>query len=409
MFPVLSPESAALTNSWRDLDDLIRSWWDCDVHRATEEDVRNDPDQTLLFLPHPYTTPGGSEKAFPEVYGWDTYYINCALFAHDRMDLALNNILNQLFQSDHYGMTLNGNRTWYQTRSHPPLWAEGIRRAYEHGEGIGLVRKAYPILVNEYTGYWNAPHHQTPTGLATNRDIGETDSPTLHAESETGLDFFAGFGGEVRHCNPLITNCILVNFTRNLAWMARELGLAAEAIGWDAESDRRADLIRELCWDPQEEFFFEYNFVDRRRIPVRSLNAYWTLWARIATEGQAAALVRHLERFTQPGGLPMTDRHYPSPHSEFEWLQWGYPAGWSPFQIMVTEALDHYVYVNESKRVAKTFLQMQLDLYRSTGKLWEKYNVVNRSLDFPHERYEVPPLHGWSSASVVLLGRRLGL
>ena len=114
--------------AWLALDTAIVSWWDGDVHTANEEDVRLDTEQTLLYLPHPYTTPGGSQKAFPEIYGWDTYYINCALLEHSRFDLVHNNIRNQLFQIDRYGMTLNGNRSWYLTRSQPPLWTEGCRR-----------------------------------------------------------------------------------------------------------------------------------------------------------------------------------------------------------------------------------------------------------------------------------------
>jgi len=210
---------------WKALDDAIRGWWDGDTHTALEEDVRADPDRSLLYLPHPYTTPGGSEKAFPEIYGWDTFYINCALLEHGRSDLVKNNLRNQLFQIDRYGMTLNGNRTWYATRSQPPLWTEGCRRYVEATGDRDLLFAAYALFKKEYNGYWTADHHRTRTGLATNRDIGKTDAPRLHAESESGLDFFPGFGGEVRDCNPLITNCILVNFTRNLAWMAEELGL----------------------------------------------------------------------------------------------------------------------------------------------------------------------------------------
>ena len=151
--------------------------------------------------------------------------------------------------------------------------------------------------------------------------------------------------------------------------------------------------------------FFEYNYILKKHITVWSLNAFWTMWAGIATSEQAAALVRHLPKFLFAHGLAMTDCDYPSPHPEFDWLQWGYPAGWPPFHVMVAEALLKYGYVEEARSVASRFLGLQLAVYQRTGKLWEKYNVVHGTLHFPQERYEVPPLHGWSSASVVLLGR----
>ena len=242
--------------SWSDLDRAVRSWWDGDIRTALEDDIRSDPEKTLLYLPHPYMTPGGSEKAFPEIYGWDTYYINCALLEHGRHDLVRNNIRNQLFQIDRYGMTLNGNRSWYRTRSQPPLWTEGFRRYFQKTGDRDLLLSAYPLFKKEYNEYWTASHHMTSSGLTTNRDIGVTDSPRLHAESETGLDFFPGFGGEVRDCNPLITNCILVNFTRNLSWMAEQLGHPEAAGGWKVEAERRSDLIRRYLWDDGASFFF---------------------------------------------------------------------------------------------------------------------------------------------------------
>ena len=405
-----TPSSTTRENpghSWASLDSAIRSWWDGDVHTALEDDIRRDADKSLLYLPHPYTTPGGSEKAFPEIYGWDTFYINCALLEHGRFELVKNNIRNQLFQIDRYGMTLNGNRSWYSTRSQPPLWTEGCRRYVEKTNDTDILFSAYPLYKKEYLGYWTADHHQTASGLTTNRDIGLTDSPRLHAESETGLDFFSGYGGEVRDCNPLITNCILVNFTSNLAWMAQKLSDKQAAHEWRIETERRSALIRDLLWHENEEFFFDYNFIQNKRIPVWSLNAFWALWAGIATKEQAACVVSHLPAFLFEHGLCMTDRAYPSPHPEFEWLQWNYPSGWPPFQVMVTEALLKYGYRKEADLVASRFLRTQIALYRQTGKLWEKYNVVDGNLEFPSERYKVPPLHGWSSASVVLLGRLL--
>ncbi len=407
--PYAPPGPAVDPAAWRALDAEIQTWWDGDRHTAGEEDVRRDSEGTLLFLPHPYITPGGVEKAFPEIYGWDTYYVNCALLAHGRADLAYDNIRNQLFQIDRFGMTLNGNRTWYRTRSQPPLWAEGVRRYVDATDDDDLLLQAYPLLKREYTDYWCAAHHATPLGLATNRDIGDTDSPRLHAESETGLDFFAGFGGDVRRCVPLITNCILVNFARNLARMAVHLGRAAEAAEWETQAETRSALIRRHNWSEVTSCFFEYDFVAGRHVPVWSLNAYWPLWAGVATVGQAAAMVGHLDRFRHPHGLAFTDITYPSPHPEFTWLQWGRPAGWPPAQIMVAEALKRYGYNKEASATAIAFLTLQLRLFAETGKLWEKYNVVEGSLRFAKERYGVPPLHGWSSASVALLGRFLGL
>ena len=48
---------------WRDLDAQIRTWWDGDLHRATEAEIAADPKGTLLYLPHPYSSAAGAEAA----------------------------------------------------------------------------------------------------------------------------------------------------------------------------------------------------------------------------------------------------------------------------------------------------------------------------------------------------------
>ncbi|NIA30508.1 MAG: hypothetical protein GWP06_11430 [Actinobacteria bacterium] len=425
---------------WQKLDAQIRSWWDDDIRKAGEEQVC-DPNlnkiwyadeehrrveeqegeqnaKTLLFLPFPYLSGGGSESAFPEMYCWDIYFINLALAAHGRFDLIKNHILNQLFSIERFGMVLNGNRTYYLTRSQTPLHPASIELYFKHHRDRDLLARAYPLLKKEYNEYWQADHHQTPTGLATNRDIAglKTTVPDAHvagrlrpelaAEAEV-LDFTSIFAGDVRKCVPLQTNCALVRYAKILAWMAAEIGWEDEAGQWQNEAERRANKIRELCWSEEEGFFFEYQFEKQEKLPYWSLAAYWTMWAGVASEEQAAGLVENLHRFEYPFGLTQTAKVYNSPHKEFAALQWDYPSGWPPMQIMVADSLAAYGYYQEANRIANAFLQLQIRAYNETGNLWEKYNVVDGNTSLPRERYDPVPLHGWSSASAVLLGRRI--
>ncbi|GCE13496.1 trehalase family glycosidase [Tengunoibacter tsumagoiensis] len=394
---------------WQALDEQIRSWWQNDLHTALEADLRHDDSQTLLFLPCPYSSAGGSEAMFPEMYAWDTYFINLALLAHKREDIVRFHILNYLFEIQRYGFMPNGNRTFYTTRSQTPVFSDSIWRYYQATGDRDLLHQAYPLLKQEYTHYWNAPHHQTPIGLATNQDLGDTSSrPELMSLAETGLDFCSLFGPDIRDCVPLITNCALVRYAQTLAHLADVLGEKAEQEHWLKEAETRAQLVRDYCWNPEKGFFLEYNYREQKQLPFLSLCAYWTLWAGIATPEQAAYLVAQLTAFEHAYGLTVTDVLYPSPFPEFEWVQWGYPAGWSPLHIILIEGLQAYGYQAEAQRIAEKYLNLQVSLYEQTGNLYEKYNVVQGNTQLPHERQDdVPPLHGWSSASVVLLGRML--
>ncbi len=416
-----------LKSSWEILDKEIRGWWDADLRQAQEAEIRdkalnaiwysddehrareqkNDPEYTLLFLPFPYVSGGGSEAAFPEMYCWDSFFVNLGLIAHERFDLVRQHILNHLFMIQRYGFVLTGNRTYYLSRSQTPLLAESVRRYHQHHPDRDLLCQAYPLLKYEYHHYWLAAHHQTPTGLVTNRDLGdERLRPELAAEAEV-TDFTACFDGDVRRCNPLQTNCALVQYAHNLAWMAEELGWREEADAWRSEARQRSARILELCWDESQGFFFEYQFEQQKRLPYWSLGGYWAMWAGVATPQQAQRLVKNLQRFEHDYGLAQTAEAYPSPHPEFEWLQWNYPTGWPPMQLMVIEGLERYGYAEDAARVARKFLTMMIELHQSTGKLWEKYNVVEGNTTLPRERYVSQPLHGWSCAAVVLLGRRV--
>ena len=394
---------------WRKLDDQIRLWWDGDIHTAQEEDIRRDEARTLTFLPHPYSSAGGSEAIFPEMYAWDTYFINLALLEHGRRELVYQHILNYLFMIERYGFMPNGNRTFYITRSQTPVFPDSIWQYYLETQDRDILHRSYPVLKKEYLHYWLADHHQTPTGLATNYDLGDPGIPkNLAAEAETGLDFSNIFEADVNQCTPLITNSVLVQYAKTLAAIANELGESAEAVQWLEQAEQRGRIMRELCWNEREGFFFEYNYKQQKQLPYWSLSAYWTLWAGVATDEQAQKLVEHLERFEQTYGYSVTDQAYPSPHSQFSWVQWSYPAGWAPLHIMLTVGLDKYGYKKEAERVAQRFLSLLITVFEQTGNLYEKYNVVDGNAHLPFERmHETPTLHGWTSAAGVLLGRRL--
>ncbi len=393
-------------NEWHQLDELVRQWWEKDRTTATAADVAADESGTLLPLPRPYSTAGGSESAFPEMYGWDTHFINLGMLAHGRTDLVADHIENQLQMIEDYGMVLNGNRTYYLTRSHPPLLADSVWRYLSVVDDPAMLERSIKMLTREYEDYWCAPHHSTSTPLATNRDLGDPRlRPELSSEAETGLDFTPIFGGDVRRCVPLMTNACLVRTADVLADLHEQRGAVEQSSMWRRRAQNRASTIRELCWNQDTEFFYEYDTIDQKQLIYRSLNAYWMMWAGVATAEQAEALVRQLVDFRTPNGLCFTDRAYPSPHPEFSNLQWQYPAGWPPMQIIVVQGLQRYGYEELAREVARDFVDLQVRIHQETGSLWERYDVVAGSANHPGERYTSVRMHGWSSASVAALGR----
>ncbi|MBI4165373.1 MAG: hypothetical protein HY508_06525, partial [Acidobacteria bacterium] len=324
------------------------------------------------------------------------------------------------------------------TRSQTPFFVlPTFWRYYSATKDLDFLYRAYPLLKREYQQYWNAPHHQTPVGLATNRDLGDPRlSPELASEAEV-LDWMPVFGGDVRRCVPVGTNAGLVSYARVLSRIAKEIGRDDEARTFAKEADTRTALINKYCWNEEAGLFLEYDYVAQKQLPYVSEFAYWTLWTGVANRKQAARLADNLHLLEKSHGLACTDKDYPDPHTDAAYelknsapyrrlqdlppqkdappeyiggrnpLMWMYPAGWATTQIIVTAGLDAYGYSEAAKRISAKYLNLMLDQHQKTGQLWEKYNVVDGSLILPNARYGNLPYHSFTAAAVVLLGRRV--
>src|ERR1700754_3417863 len=99
------------------------------ITRLGELSVRDLPQEGLLYLPNRYVVPGGR---FNEMYGWDSYFILLGLLDDSRDDLARGMVENFFFEIENYAAVLNANRTYFLTRSQPPLLSSMIRELYDH-------------------------------------------------------------------------------------------------------------------------------------------------------------------------------------------------------------------------------------------------------------------------------------
>ena len=80
---------------------------------------------------------------------------------------------------------------------------------------------------------------------------------------------------------------------------------------------------------------------------------------------------QNLGIFEQPGGL-VTSRNDSK-------VQWDYPWGWAPNQLIGMEGLRRYGFADDANRVALKFMGTVLENFRREGNIREKYNVVTRS------------------------------
>ena len=81
-----------------------------------------------------FAVPGGR---FVEFYYWDSYFYISALLRLNKLKLAIVLTENMIYALQQNGFVPNGNRTYYKTRSQPPLLHLVLKEVYEKLESLG--------------------------------------------------------------------------------------------------------------------------------------------------------------------------------------------------------------------------------------------------------------------------------
>lgn len=129
----------------------------------------------ILYLPRPYVVPGGR---FNEMYGWDSYFILLGLLDDGAVGQARDLVDDFLYEVAHYGGVLNANRTYFLSRSQPPLLGEMVMALYRATGDRTLLVAARPALEATYR-HWTVPPHLAVDGLSRYYDHGEGPAPEV--------------------------------------------------------------------------------------------------------------------------------------------------------------------------------------------------------------------------------------
>jgi alpha,alpha-trehalase len=167
-----------------------------------------------------------------------------------------------------------------------------------------------------------------------------------------------------------------------------------------AEARRRA--INRYCWSPEARWFMDYDLSEKRQSPSLTLAGMFPFFFKVADKGQFAPARRVLEeRFLKPGGVVTTVTHT----SE----QWDSPNGWAPLQWITIRGLEQYGDRELASRIAKRWIALNKRVYESTGKLMEKYDVVEANKTGGGGEYPAQDGFGWTNGVLIALIQKYGL
>jgi Neutral trehalase len=413
----------------------------------------DNDDHGLLYLPGEYVVPGGR---FNEMYGWDSYFINLGLLREGRIDLAKSMVDQQLYEIEHYGMVLNANRSYYLTRSHPPVLGMMLFDVFSYTKDLEWLGGALPLAEQYHTYYMVPPHRDQASGLSRYFDVGRGTAPeVLYGERdengrghydrlreffrdnypaiddveifydrtrdalteyalkgdrsmrESGFDpsgRFGPFNLDAPRYAPVCLNTLLYVFERNLAEMNRLIGDMGAANYWENEASLRVELINRFLWDEKTGLYLDYHLENFERARYPFLTTFWPLWARIASKEQAARVMENLCYFEVDGGLQTS---YCATGN-----QWDAPFIWAPLQLFAIEGMRHYGYCAEADRIQRKFMTLVLDDFTATGGLFEKYKScgsrsVADDLRFGYTTNE--PGFGWTNGVMLELFHQDGI
>ena len=403
----------------------IDSLWE----RLTRDTPTTAPYSSLLPLPRPYVVPGGP---FRELYYWDSYFTMLGLAESGRPDLLEDMVENFAHLIDYYGHAPNGARSYYLTRSQPPFffamvgllsptdpaaafarylpqlkteyafWMEGAKDLAAGGVHRRVVALDDGSILNRYWDDSDAPRDKSyredvAQAQATPREPRQTYRE-IRAAAESGWDFSSRWFADSRTLAAIDTTEIIpIDLNSLLFGLESAIRAGCErADDHDCAEDyahrataRRVAIDRYL-WEPSRGMFLDYRWTLKQRVDGVSAAILYPLFTQVASEAQAASVVQIVEReLLKTGGIVAT--------TVDTGQQWDAPNGWAPLQWIGVLGLIHYGRNALAEQVACRWMVNVSRIYRQSGKLLEKYDVITTDRPGGGGEYPTQDGFGWTN------------
>jgi len=159
---------------------------------------------------------------------------------------------------------------------------------------------------------------------------------------------------------------------------------------FESKATARRNAIQKYCWNDSLKFYCDYNFVEKKSSNELTLAGLFPLYFEIGTEQQASHMSKAIKKnFLKPGGVVTTLNH--------SGQQWDAPNGWAPLEYITIEGLNKYHQDKLAKEIALRWVQLNVKVFESTGKLMEKYNVEDINLVGGGGEYPLQDGFGWTN------------
>ncbi len=395
---------------------------------------------SLIALPYKYIVPGGR---FAEQYYWDSYFTMLGLAADGHWDSVENMLKNFTYMIRKFGFIPTANRTYYLSRSHPPYFSHMVKLLARHGNRKLTLLENLPYLLSEYRfwikgrrtlsneddvaalnrvvrmpdGSYLARYFDNKTtprpemmgdDVETAKNAGDANLEKLYldlrAGAESGWDFSSRWFRDPEEITSIHTtdivavdlNCLLYHLELTIAEIYQLMYQPLLARKFRKFAEQRKGAMSRYLWDKKEHFFVDFDYKTGETTGRLTLAGVYPLFVKAASPEQAKGVAERLEQdFLKKGGLVMTliDNGQ----------QWDAPNGWAPLHWVAIQGLREYGYHELADRIKKAWVKTCVDVYKSQGKMVEKYNVVNPDHLGGGGEYALQDGFGWTNGILAAL------
>jgi alpha,alpha-trehalase len=381
---------------------------------------------TALSLSKPFVVPGGR---FREMYYWDSYFTMLGLHLSHRQDLvdAMVSDFGELI--DRYGHVPNGTRTYYLSRSQPPVFYLMAGLSSDRSE-VGRRRRLHEMRTEHRfwmqgedalkPGQSNRRLVRLPAGAFLNRYWDDRAQPRdeswredvalaktvqrpasdlyrdIRAAAESGWDFSSRWLGDANslgtirttHILPVDLNSLLYGLERAIAQECQALGETACAAEYHDRAEKRQAAIEQYLWNDQGGFYSDYDLDRHAPSAQRTAAMAFPLFVGLASKSHADATAAAIAPLVADGGLLSTE--------QVTGQQWDAPNGWAPLQWVAIAGLRAYGHSAEAMRIETGWLTTVMHEYCASGRMLEKYDVKGHSPGGGGE-YPLQDGFGWTN------------
>ncbi|GAC1385212.1 MAG: alpha,alpha-trehalase TreF [Ginsengibacter sp.] len=383
---------------------------------------------SLISLPNKYIIPGGR---FREIYYWDSYFTMLGLQVSGKIEIIRSMVENFAWLIDTIGHIPNGNRTYYLGRSQPPFFASMVKLLAEI-EGMQILQKFLPQLkkehdfwmsegnkrvskmpdgttLNHYSDNFSTPRPESfreDVEIAKNSVDSEVTYKNLRAGAESGWDFSSRWFNDGINIStihtieiiPVDLNCLLYDLEITLSKGYDLNGDKTNADIFLIIANERKQAIHTYLWNNDIKCFMDYDVAKAKSTLSLSLAACFPLFFNLATTKQAIEIAQLIkEKFLKYGGVVTTLKNTGQ--------QWDAPNGWAPLQWTTIKGLLNYNFNDLAETIALRWLTLNDKVYANTGKMMEKYNVIDDGLLAGGGEYPAQDGFGWTNGVYLKLDR----